>query len=138
MFCDCLSVQVLSMRLIDFYLESEAMGSLGWDQCYWCGYWQSNMYIPDGVGGPLCEWCLDSQQCYWCGYWHPGMINTSYIGGPLCEWCIGRRMCGHGPYRPHARDRAYDQILDAGLIQKLGEEIWLHIIFEYVHGEFEP
>ena len=28
MFCDCLCVQVLSMRLIDFYLESEAMGRL--------------------------------------------------------------------------------------------------------------
>ena len=59
MLCDCLSVQVLSMRLIGFYIESESMGSLGWAQCYWCVSWQFNMYIPDGVDAPLCEWCLD-------------------------------------------------------------------------------
>ena len=35
-----------------------AMGSLGWDQCYWCGWWEENMYIPDGIDNPLCEYCL--------------------------------------------------------------------------------
>ena len=108
MFCDCLSVQVLSMRLIDFYIESEAMGSNGWEQCYWCDYWQFNMYIPDGVNAPLCEWCID------------------------------RFAHGYGPYRPDARDRSYSQINQVGWMQKLGEELWWTIISEYIHDEFEP
>ena len=35
-----------------------AMGSLGWAQCYWCGWWQEGMYIPDGIDHGLCEYCL--------------------------------------------------------------------------------
>ena len=34
------------------------MGSMGWAQCYWCPWWSYNPYIPGGVGGPLCDWCL--------------------------------------------------------------------------------
>ena len=41
---------------------SDAMGSLGWAKCYWCGKWEYNMYIPDGVDNPLCEYCLDSRR----------------------------------------------------------------------------
>ena len=35
------------------------MGSLGWDQCYWCCKWQKNMYIVDWIEGPLCDDCMD-------------------------------------------------------------------------------
>ena len=109
MLCDCLSVQVLSMRLIGFfYIESESMGSLGWAQCYWCVSWQFNMYIPDGVNAPLCGRCLDR----------------------LCD--------GYGPLRPDARGRAYSRIYQAGLMQRLGYEVWWIIITQYLHGEFEP
>ena len=38
------------------------MGSLGWRPCYWCGWWAENMYIPDGVNNPLCEWCMDRDE----------------------------------------------------------------------------
>ena len=108
MFCDCVSVQVLSMRLLDLVDLHPAMGSNGWDQCYWCDYWQFNMYIPDGVNAPLCEWCID------------------------------RFADGYGPYRPDARDRSYSQIYQVGWMQKLGYELWWIIISEYIHDEFEP
>ena len=109
MFCDCLSFQVLSMRLIDFYLESEAMEEEEWwAQCYLCDYWQSGMYIPDGVNAPLCGRCLD------------------------------RFADGYGPLRPDARGRAYSRIYQAGLMQRLGYEVWWIIITQYLHGEFEP
>ena len=42
-----------------------SMGSLGWCQCYWCWRWEYNMYIPDGVGGPLCGDCLDLVEPPW-------------------------------------------------------------------------
>ena len=35
------------------------MGSLGWHRCHWCRKWQYNMYIPDGIDGPLCGTCID-------------------------------------------------------------------------------
>ena len=40
------------------------MGSLGYAKCHWCttGGWK--FYIPDGVGGPLCEKCLWDDN-YW-------------------------------------------------------------------------
>ena len=38
------------------------MGSLGWAQCTWCWRWEYNMYIPDGIDGPLCGDCLDVRQ----------------------------------------------------------------------------
>ena len=37
------------------------MGCLGWVECYWCPYWVHNpLYstIWDGIGRPLCEWCM--------------------------------------------------------------------------------
>ena len=34
------------------------MGSLGYVECHWCKKVCWNYYIPDGVGGPLCEKCL--------------------------------------------------------------------------------
>ena len=45
------------------------MGSLGWAQCHDCFGWEFNMYIPDGLGYPLCEMCMESYwwaQCFWC------------------------------------------------------------------------
>ena len=30
--------------------------------CYWCGVWQENMYIPDGVDNPLCVACMDLEE----------------------------------------------------------------------------
>ena len=30
--------------------------------CYWCGVWQENMYIPDGVDHPLCDACMDLEE----------------------------------------------------------------------------
>ena len=35
------------------------MGSLGLAKCHWCGVWQENMYIADGVNHPLCSECMD-------------------------------------------------------------------------------
>ena len=35
------------------------MGSLGWEQCYWCWRWKYNMYIVDHICEPLCGDCLD-------------------------------------------------------------------------------
>ena len=43
-----------------FVLQSKLlMGSTGWCECYWCPYWMHNAYILDGIGRPLCDWCLD-------------------------------------------------------------------------------
>ena len=43
-------------QLLQYILNS--MGSLGWEQCYWCWKWEDDMYIPDGVNSPLCGDCL--------------------------------------------------------------------------------
>ena len=40
------------------------MGSLGYAKCHWCKTEGWNFYIPDGVGGPLCEKCLWDDN-YW-------------------------------------------------------------------------
>ena len=34
------------------------MGSLGWEQCYWCWKWVDGMYIPNPIEEPLCAECL--------------------------------------------------------------------------------
>ena len=63
----CLTAQTRALSRLDpscqpfgscARFQLPAMGSLGWAPCYWCGWWQENMYIPDGVDHPLCSWCL--------------------------------------------------------------------------------
>ena len=53
----CIRAQVLLCIQSGCFLPF--MGSLGWERCYWCSKWQYNMYIPDPVGAPLCDTCLD-------------------------------------------------------------------------------
>ena len=48
-------VKLICHRVASFNL----MGSLGWHRCHWCSKWQYNMYIPDGIDGPLCGTCID-------------------------------------------------------------------------------
>ena len=56
-------------------------GSLGWCECYWCGYWVHNPGLPDG-------------------------FNPS----GLCDWCLDWFLAGGEPYEPCARTRASNRI----------------------------
>ena len=48
---------------------------------------------------------LGWRQCYWCGWWQEDMIIIDWIGAPLCDWCFDWHIVGGRPYRPDARDR---------------------------------
>ena len=50
------------------------MGSLGWEPCYWCWQWQYGMYIPDPVGHPLCDDCMDEYAVGQRPPWQPDAI----------------------------------------------------------------
>ena len=90
-----LLLHMLSFKLC---LAQVVIGSLGWETCYWCHQWNWNMYIPDGVGGPLCPACLDrfvdgfgrevwwGGQCWYLVWWNVrGQLAEVWMNGKAVE-----------------------------------------------------
>ena len=85
------------------------MGSLGWAQCHDCFGWEFNMYIPDGIGYPLCEMCMESYwwaQCFWCWKWQYHCHFPVMIQKPFCTRCFIALGDGEeAPWWPNGRKR---------------------------------
>ena len=57
------------------------MGSFGpnhWFKCYWCEWWQqSDVYIIDWIGHPLCDRCFDWHVHHQSGPYLPSSIDRA-------------------------------------------------------------
>ena len=67
------------------------------------------MYIPDGLGQPLCEACLERYwwaKCFWCWKWQYHCHFPAMIQKPFCTRCfIALGDDEEAPWWPNGRKR---------------------------------
>ena len=86
-----------------------------------------DMYIIDGMRGPLCEWCVDwwlDENCYWCGFYH----YEAKFDDPA----------DNRPHRPHAVERMAATIAEDAHVPRGASPEALWKTSEWLVSKWEP